>query len=232
MQPPDNLVLVIAACYLGIASLGCGSASPPRVAGATPAERIADPNLSEPDALREAIRLADLAEPAPDPAGLLAVAGDERLSPERRRRAALLFWRRHASPGATLASVAGKVPRRARWPSREHVAIIPGLAGSVPIRVSPGTVFGVRAAFVDADRTTIYVRVEGRLREVELQDALDGVGVDGLEKSQILEVGYSLWDGADEPIVGGASRRRTEQQQTRDDDELLLSGPSVAPTPR
>src|SRR5262245_40758667 len=148
----SNLFLATAVCHLCVLTIGCGNMPPPSVAMATPTDRFADPNRPEPDALREAVRLAT-ADPGPDPAGLLAAAGGERLRPERRRRAALLFWRRHAPPGATLAAVAAKIPPGARWPSREDIALIPGLAGWLPIRMHPGTVFWLRAAFVDTDRT-------------------------------------------------------------------------------
>src|SRR4051794_6923719 len=123
-----NVLLAIAAFCFGVTSLGCGNASSPPAARMTPTEPFTDPNLSERAALGEAVQLATV-EPAPDPAGLLAAACDPGLSPERRRRAALLFWRRHAPVGAPLASVAAKMPPGARWPSREHIALTAGLAG-------------------------------------------------------------------------------------------------------
>ena len=166
----------------------------------SPLDLFSDPKSSEAMALAAAKRLADQKQP-PDAAAILTVANSPQYAGERRRRAVLLFWQGHAGAGTTIGEVGAKLSKNNTWLTRENIREIPGLAGKVPVKTRPGSVYCLLIGLPQNERSAIYLRVEGQLREDEFAAILLGQKGAAAGHERILEVGYSLMDSEDSPIA-------------------------------
>jgi hypothetical protein len=157
---------------------------------------IADPRASTP-ALIDAIRqLEAVTEPA---RFWSAIANSATYRPDHRRQAVFALFRRHVTPGMTLADLARLLDNPA-WLHDDDISVVTVLGGKIPVQWTfDDTVFmlGVFPALAEGRQGSwaIYLRVAGHVDRARFADALHGrPAPDEVRTAQLREVGFSPAD--------------------------------------
>jgi hypothetical protein len=125
-----------------------------------------------------------------DPA---VVAGSDDHSPDSRRRAVVELFRRHATPGTTLAELARALDDPA-WLRDEDLSVVEVLGGKIPVSWTledTVLVLGVLPGLPDDPSWAIYLRVAGKVELADVLALLHGRDAPPeVGQAEILEIGF------------------------------------------
>lgn len=121
------------------------------------------------------------------------IANDTSYRPEHRRRCVFQLFRRHVRKGMSLAEVAQQL-NRPNWLPDENVHEVKLIGGLIPVKITPGdTVIAlIILPPAQGDKSAVYLRVGGKVRENELGKVLRGEpGGEQIANRKLNEIGFS-----------------------------------------
>ncbi len=162
---------------------------------------ISDPETDTELFLQEIRQLGAVTEPAHFWAAITSSAA---YSSERRRQAVFQLFKRHVTPGLTLAELA-IILDGPTWLAGDNLSVVTNLAGELPVKFTlDDTIFVLRVFPELVDDLygpwSIYLRVGGKVEPEAFLDLLRGEGVsDEVRQAELLELAFS----PDDPVGVG-----------------------------
>ena len=126
------------------------------------------------------------------------IANSDSYSQDHRRRAVFQLWKRHVSPGITLAELA-RIFANPSWLADEEIHVVTFFAGKIPVKVRFSDPIFLLRLFPDLPDGrwkywAIYFSVSGKVKAESVRCALRG---DGVAASSAKVVEFCL--SADDP---------------------------------
>jgi hypothetical protein len=153
---------------------------------------IADPSTGRAELLDALRQLGPITERADFWSG---IANSAAYRQDHRRQAVFALFRRHVSPGTTLADLA-RLLDGPTWLVDDDISVMTALGGKIPVAWTlddTAAVLSVFPGLADDQHQywAIYLRIGGQIDEQSIRAALRGAPApSAVQQAQILEIGY------------------------------------------
>lgn len=154
---------------------------------------IADPEIDRKTLIQAIRKLGPVTESAQF---WVDMANSEQYGQDHRRQTVFQLFKRHVSPGLTLAELA-QILDNPGWLANEDIAVVTALTGEIPVKWTlEDTVFvlSVFPALADGryDHWAIYLRVSGQVdRESFISLLRGGPASEEVKQARVLEIALS-----------------------------------------